>query len=131
MWQFKYFNFPEIKYYTKESFTYEDAIKEVLGNRSEYFDLNEPDQCLDALYEAFHITFKAYHAKQVRTETTRIRNKFIKEVGITYCDRCGKELIGKECEFHHKTSVALYGGNEEDNLQIVCESCHKILDNEK
>ena len=43
------------------------------------------------------------------------------------CNRCGKS---ENLEIHHIIPVAQWGGNDINNLMLLCQDCHKIIDKE-
>ena len=64
----------------------------------------------------------------------KIRKQAKKAVNYT-CDICGKKAYGKRLQVHHRISFEQFGwrnhklANADDNLQVVCTSCHAILHN--
>ena len=48
------------------------------------------------------------------------------------CCQCGitKEESGYPLEIHHIIPVAQWGGNDINNLMLLCQDCHKIIDKE-
>ena len=56
---------------------------------------------------------------QVRKEQRNVKKKINKGV----CYRCGAT---KKLELHHMIPVALGGTNDDGNVIILCEDCHRL-----
>lgn len=50
--------------------------------------------------------------------------KYIFDKRGNQCQRCGSKV---NLEIHHIKPIFLGGGEEEDNLELLCNDCHKII----
>lgn len=86
---------------------------------NEEFDSRDyVDQAIDALKE----TFRYWWENKVRNEQQQLRKKILKPY-LNTCEKCGK--INCQTELHHVVSPIFLGGNEKENLLILCKDCHK------
>lgn len=61
----------------------------------------------------------------LRREQTRIKRKMIL-AGDKKCHVCGFDCT-PVLQIHHVTPLELGGGNEENNLKLLCPNCHSII----
>ncbi len=47
-----------------------------------------------------------------------------KRDGKPHCELCGLPINGRP-EYDHKHALGLGGGSEIDNLQVICQPCHR------
>ena len=89
------------------------------------FVLNEdfdPIMCEDQMMEALLKTFIYWWEHKVRNEQNQLRKSTLKPL-LTTCEKCGKTNC--KTEIHHIVSPLNLGGNEKENLLILCKDCHK------
>ena len=68
------------------------------------------------------------HRRRVslRAEAARLAREMIKSVGGR-CEACGWGWSGRPLvQVHHIVPVSVGGGNEDDNLVVLCPNCHAI-----
>ena len=94
----------------------EKIFKMVLGEDLDPFDISK--QLVDCLVK----TFPCWWETKVRNEQTNLR-RYTLQPYLTTCEKCGKTNC--ETELHHIISPYLLGGNEKENLLILCHDCHK------
>lgn len=56
----------------------------------------------------------------------RLRKKFITVESV--CEICGSK---ENLEVHHKTPIVLGGKSNDENIEVLCESCHSRLHEKK
>lgn len=94
----------------------EKIFKMVLGENLD--PLNISGQLADCLVK----TFPCWWETKVRNEQANLRRYTLKPY-LTTCEKCGKTNC--KTELHHVLSPYLLGGNEKENLLILCHDCHK------
>ena len=70
------------------------------------------------------MSLKAERKNKIRSEQTTIKKRMLKKQKIAHCEYCGnktKEIL----QIHHIEGIASGGGNDLDNLIILCPNCHK------
>jgi GTP cyclohydrolase I len=64
---------------------------------------------------------------KLRNEFLKVKKQLIKENG-PFCERCGKRFELSQLVGHHKDGRQWV--NDEENIQILCKSCHSKIHNE-
>lgn len=94
----------------------ETMIKVMLGDE---YETTPEEQRKD---KAIQAVFYNCWFKFVRDEQAVIRRYKRKH---PTCEMCGKVC---DTELHHKRPVAMYGGNEPENIAWLCKECHSMVE---
>lgn len=119
----------EAEYKTLKNMEFSEAMQFVLTGYENNFspETEDIDNFLDNLMICFKIMFPYYHKKKVREEESKLRKQFIKNHKTFTCAKCKRKFQASEIHLHHKTPVCKYGGNEKENIVLLCKKCHVEL----
>ena len=115
------------KYKTlSDSITIADMVYLLTGKKIDNF-IDNTAEYLDILEESLLVAFYYFWQNKVRQEQYSIMRNFKRKNNKLTCNRCGKS---ENLEIHHIIPVAQWGGNDANNLMLLCQDCHKIIDKE-
>ena len=115
------------KYKTlSDSITIADMVYLLTGKKIDNF-IDNTAEYLDILEESLSVAFYYFWQNKVRQEQYSIMRNFKRKNNKLTCNRCGKS---ENLEIHHIIPVAQWGGNDINNLMLLCQDCHKIIDKE-
>ena len=115
------------KYKTlSDSITIADMVYLLTGKKIDNF-IDNTAEYLDILEESLLVAFYYFWQNKVRQEQYSIMRNFKRKNNKLTCNRCGKS---ENLEIHHIIPVAQWGGNDINNLMLLCQDCHKIIDKE-
>ena len=115
------------KYKTlSDSITIADMVYLLTGKKIDNF-IDNTAEYLDILEESLLVAFYYFWQNKVRQEQYSIMRNFKRKNNKLTCNRCGKS---ENLEIHHIIPVAQWGGNDVNNLMLLCQDCHKIIDKE-
>lgn len=115
------------KYKTlSDSITIADMVYLLTGKKNDNF-IDNTAEYLDILEESLLVAFYYFWQNKVRQEQYSMMRNFKRKNNKLTCNRCGKS---ENLEIHHIIPVAQWGGNDINNLKILCQDCHKIIDKE-
>lgn len=97
-----------------------DKFDEILSYISDLTIKEDIDGSKEQLVDIIVALFPTWYAQRVRREMNSIRKKMNK---VQICELCGQQT--NSFEVHHIISPFDLGGNELENLQILCKKCHK------
>lgn len=101
-----------------------DVIKLVLGVDTQADDY-DPLVYEDLMESCVCEMFPYWWRDHVRQEQKRI-GRDIRKHHVLKCEKCGKE---GDIEMHHIIPPIfrcdMYGGNDHNNIQLLCHDCHK------
>ena len=115
------------KYKTlSDSITIADMVYLLTGKKIDNF-IDNTAEYLDILEESLLVAFYYFWQNKVRQEQYSMMRNFKRKNNKLTCNRCGKS---ENLEIHHIIPVAQWGGNDVNNLMLLCQDCHKIIDKE-
>ena len=115
------------KYKTlSDSITIADMVYLLTGKKIDNF-IDNTAEYLDILEESLSVAFYYFWQNKVRQEQYSMMRNFKRKNNKLTCNRCGKS---ENLEIHHIIPVAQWGGNDINNLMLLCQDCHKIIDKE-
>ena len=115
------------KYKTlSDSITIADMVYLLTGKKIDNF-IDNTAEYLDILEESLSVAFYYFWQNKVRQEQYSMMRNFKRKNNKLTCNRCGKS---ENLEIHHIIPVAQWGGNDVNNLMLLCQDCHKIIDKE-
>lgn len=115
------------KYKTlSDSITIADMVYLLTGKKIDNF-IDNTAEYLDILEESLLVAFYYFWQNKVRQEQYSMMRNFKRKNNKLTCNRCGKS---ENLEIHHIIPVAQWGGNDINNLMLLCQDCHKIIDKE-
>ena len=115
------------KYKTlSDSITIADMVYLLTGKKIDNF-IDNTAEYLDILEESLLVAFYYFWQNKVRQEQYSMMRNFKRKNNKLTCNRCGKS---ENLEIHHIIPVAQWGGNDVNNLMLLCKDCHKIIDKE-
>ena len=115
------------KYKTlSDSITIANMVYLLTGKKIDNF-IDNTAEYLDILEESLLVAFYYFWQNKVRQEQYSMMRNFKRKNNKLTCNRCGKS---ENLEIHHIIPVAQWGGNDINNLMLLCQDCHKIIDKE-
>ena len=109
-----------------DSITIADMVYLLTGKKIDNF-IDNTAEYLDILEESLLVAFYYFWQNKVRQEQYSMMRNFKRKNNKLTCNRCGKS---ENLEIHHIIPVAQWGGNDVNNLMLLCQDCDKIIDKE-
>ncbi len=105
----------------------DDNYSWLKSNQGKPMSTRRIQQILTEYFPEFHI--QTTHKKQRKEQKIRNEQNIIRQIMITSESSCGKCGCKENLQLHHIIPITLGGNNDDVNLIILCDNCHRKITN--